>query len=170
MFQGKLFFIIHLQFSILTFPFVSFLYDSSMDYNKIIDAILDKEVYFHFAKSGGHGGQNVNKRETKAELYFNIFDSKYLNAKQKQRLIILWWHRVHHEEHILIMTCQEERFQEANKEKVIHHFRELLNDILPEPKKRFATKAPARVKETIHVEKKIQSQKKQLRQKQIPEE
>lgn len=136
-----------------------------MDFSKIIDAILDKEVYFHYAKSGGKWGQNVNKRETKAELYFNIQDSKYLNNKQKQRLIIMGWHRVHHEEHILIMTCQEERLQEANKEKVIHHFRQLLQDILPEPKKRIASKEPARVKETVYQEKRMQSQKKKLRQK-----
>ncbi|NCO98169.1 aminoacyl-tRNA hydrolase, partial [bacterium] len=44
----------------------------------MIDAILQKEVHFHFSKSGGHGGQNVNKRETKAELYFNIHDSDFL--------------------------------------------------------------------------------------------
>ena len=62
------------------------------------------------------------------------------------------------------MTCQEERLQEANKEKVIHHFKELLQDIFPEPKERVVTKEPARVKETIHQEKKMQSQKKKLRQ------
>lgn len=136
-----------------------------MDNSNIIDEILDKEVYFHFAKSGGKWGQNVNKRETKAELYFNIYDSKYLTPGQKQRLIIIWGNSVHHDEHILIMTNQEERYQEANKEKVIHHFRQLLETILPEPKKRVQTKAPARVKETIHEEKKIQAKKKSLRKK-----
>lgn len=137
----------------------------NMDYSKIIDAILAKEVYFHFAKSGGKWGQNVNKRETKAELYFNIQDSKYLTPEQKERLITIGAHRVHHEEKILIMTCQEERLQEANKEKVIHHFRELLTQALIIPKKRVQTKEPARVKEQVHEAKKIQSQKKQLRQK-----
>lgn len=135
-----------------------------MEYSNIIDTILDKEVYFHFARSGGKWGQNVNKRETKAELYFNIADSKYLDPEQKERLIVLGAHRVHHEETILIMTCQEERLQEANKQKVIHHFRELLTQALIVPKKRIKTKEPARVKEEIHKIKKIQSQKKQLRQ------
>jgi protein subunit release factor A len=37
---------------------------------------------------------------------------------------------IHHHEWILIMTCQEERFQHANKEKVIHHFRQLLGESL----------------------------------------
>ena len=69
-----------------------------MDTQQVIQQILDREVHFHFSKSGGHGGQNVNKRETKAELYFNIHDSQYLTPEQKQRLIDLGGHRVHHEE------------------------------------------------------------------------
>ncbi len=69
-----------------------------MNNQDIIDAILQKEVHFHFSKSGGHGGQNVNKRETKAELYFNIHDSDFLTPEQKQRLIDLAGHMVHHEE------------------------------------------------------------------------
>ncbi|MBU0626762.1 hypothetical protein KKH82_05060 [Patescibacteria group bacterium] len=55
----------------------------------IIEKILDKELHFHFTKSSGHGGQNVNKRNTKAELYFNIHDSEHLTEDQKQRLIEL---------------------------------------------------------------------------------
>ena len=70
----------------------------SMDIQKIIEDILQKEVHFHFAKSGGHGGQNVNKRNTKAELFFNIHDSQYLTPEQKERLIDLAGHQIHHEE------------------------------------------------------------------------
>ena len=70
-----------------------------MDKNQqIIDVILQREVHFHFAKSGGHGGQNVNKRMTKAELYFNIHDSQYLIPEQKQRLIEIAGHQIHHQE------------------------------------------------------------------------
>ena len=136
-----------------------------MNNQDIIDAILQKEVHFHFSKSGGHGGQNVNKRETKAELYFNIHDSDFLTPEQKQRLIDLAGHMVHHEEWILIMTCQEERLQIANKEKVIHHFRQLLEQILPEQKKGVATKIPKKQREARISDKKITSKTKQLRQK-----
>lgn len=122
-------------------------------------------MYFHFARSGGKWGQNVNKRETKAELYFNIQDSKYLNQEQKERLILLGAHRVHHEETILIMTCQEERLQEANKEKVIHHFKELLMQAFIEPKERIPTKIPQTEREIRITDKKLVSKTKALRQK-----
>jgi ribosome-associated protein len=69
-----------------------------MDTNKIIEEIINKELHFHFTKSGGHGGQNVNKRNTKAELYFNIHDSHNLNDEQKARLIKNAGHQVHHHE------------------------------------------------------------------------
>ena len=42
--------------------------------NMITDKILN-EVIFKAARSGGKGGQNVNKVSTKVELYFNIYDS-----------------------------------------------------------------------------------------------
>ena len=134
-----------------------------MDYSKIIDAILDKEVYFHFARSGGKWGQNVNKRETKAELYFNVRDTRYLNDAQKRRLIQCAGHLIHHNAWILIMTDQEERLQVANKEKVTYHFRELLNHIMPEPKQRRWTQAPARVEQQRQEAKKYRSAVKQWR-------
>lgn len=129
-----------------------------------IENILKYEVYFHFVKSSGSGGQNVNKKNTKAELYFNINDSLYLDNKQKQRLIAAVGHLVHHQEWILIMTCQEERYQHANKKIVIHRFRQLLNEILPEPKKRISTKTPQREREARILDKKIRAKKKQNRQ------
>ena len=46
----------------------------SMDIQKIIEDILQKEVHFHFAKSGGHGGQNVNKVETGVRLRYQYTD------------------------------------------------------------------------------------------------
>lgn len=98
--------------------------------SEIFDQILNSEVHFHFSNSGWHGWQNVNKRKTKAELYFNIQDSHHLTPEQKDKLIQIGAHRVHHHSSILIMTCQEERTQWLNKEKVIHHFKQLLNEVI----------------------------------------
>ena len=135
-----------------------------MENYQIIDEIIQHEVHFHFAKSGGHGGQNVNKRNTKAELFFNIHDSQYLTPEQKERLIDLAGHQIHHEEWMLIMTCQEERSQHANKEKVIHHFKQLLTEAMIFPTERIATNIPKKEREARLLDKKYQSQKKQDRQ------
>lgn len=136
-----------------------------MENNQIIENILSREVHFHFSKSGGHGGQNVNKRETKAELYFNVQYSHYLTPEQKERLIQLAGHRIHHQESILIMTCQEERLQRANKEKVIHHFRQLVEEALSQPQHRIPTNIPNSEREARIVQKKHTSKNKQNRQK-----
>jgi ribosome-associated protein len=72
---------------------------------------------------------------------------------------------MHHEEGILILTDQEERLQVANKEKVIHHFRQLLEQAIPQPKQRVATKIPRYMKEERREEKVFQSRKKQNRSK-----
>ncbi len=136
-----------------------------MDIQSTIENILAREVHFHFSKSWGPGGQNVNKRETKAELYFNIHDSNNLTFEQKERLIDLAGHMVHHEEWILIMTCKEERYQNANKEKVIHHFRQLLNEALTEPKERISTQMPESEREARILDKKFTSKIKDSRKK-----
>ncbi|MEI6118661.1 MAG: hypothetical protein WCP92_05565 [bacterium] len=68
------------------------------------------------------------------------------------------------------MTCREERFQRANKEKVIHYFRQLLTEILVEPKERIATNIPKAEREARIMDKKFTSKTKQLRQKPKGEE
>lgn len=129
----------------------------------ISEKIIQEELDFQFAKSGWHGGQNVNKRETKAELFFNIDQSRYLDDDSKQRLKDLWGNFVHHEGTTLILTCQEERYQHANKEKVIHHFVQLLYEALEEPKERVATKLPKNKKQQRQKNKQHHSKKKHWR-------
>jgi len=72
---------------------------------------------------------------------------------------------IHHEEGVLILSCQEERFQYANKEKVIHHFCQILEDILPKPKERIETNIPIHQIKKRYIDKYRQSQKKNLRKK-----
>ena len=102
----------------------------NMDVDSIIKNMLKHDVHFHFSKSGGHGWQKINKKKTKAELYFNLWDSEYLTDEQKELFIKKAWHAMHHHERILIMTCQEERYQRANKDKVIHLFVSLLKEVI----------------------------------------
>ncbi|NOZ44408.1 MAG: aminoacyl-tRNA hydrolase [bacterium] len=134
-----------------------------MDIEQILNTLIKKEVYFHFSNAHGHGGQNINKRKTKAELYFNVRDSHLLSEEQKDLIVEKSGHRIHHHEHILIFTCQEERYQKANKIKVIHHFKEFLRTILIKPKERIATQVPVHEKEKRLFHKKRHSEKKERR-------
>ena len=139
----------------------------TLNINDTIEMIIKEEVHFHFSKSWWHGGQNVNKRNTKAELYFNVHDSRFLADEQKERLIEYAGNHIHHHEGILILTDQEERFQAANKEKVIHHFRQLLEQAIPAPKQRIATSIPNYMKEERYNDKNMQSKKKENRSNKI---
>lgn len=54
---------------------------------KILQDILDKEARFEFARaSGGPGGQNVNRRQTKVFARWNFKKTRFLTDEQKSRL------------------------------------------------------------------------------------
>lgn len=95
----------------------------------IIRQIIEHHVTYGHSKSSGHGGQNVNKRETKAELYFHIDNCEQLSDEQKHRIKSIYHERVS-EEGVLKMSCQEERYLHANHEIVTKHFHRLLEAII----------------------------------------
>ena len=97
------------------------------------------ELRYQFARSGGAGGQNVNKVATKAELRFSVRDSVLLTHEQRVFLLEKWANKLTTEGE-LVLTHQTERTQLANKEKVTKKFLRLIEKAFEIPKPRRATK------------------------------
>lgn len=131
---------------------------------KIIDFL--PELEFHTSRSGGPGGQNVNKVETKVELRFDIQASNLLTDSQKTKLLEKLQNQLV-QERILAITAQEKRSQLQNKELVIKKLYKILEKALHERKKRIPVKPSQGAIEKRLKTKKIDSEKKTLRSEKI---
>lgn len=124
--------------------------------------LLNHEFKFHFSRSSGPGGQNVNKVNSKVELRFNIDQSPILNDEQKEKIKLKLSAKTNQEGELIIVS-QEKRSQVQNKELAIEKFYMLLNKALTPRKKRLRTKATQASKEKRLKNKKQHSEKKNRR-------
>lgn len=125
---------------------------------------LEKEVLFKTSRSGGAGGQHVNKVETKVELSFDISNSAIFTEAQKQKLLQKLSGRIS-KEGILRITVDSTRSQFRNKEIVINRFYTLLEESLKKRKARILTKPSKAAKQRRLKAKKLLSEKKERRKK-----
>ncbi|MBU1126538.1 aminoacyl-tRNA hydrolase [Patescibacteria group bacterium] len=124
--------------------------------------IPEEELYIEFARSGGPGGQKVNKTESKVTVRWNINASTAFSAIQKTRVHRLLGNRINKDGELAV-TAEEERSQHQNRERAIARLQELVAAAIIPPKVRRKTKPSRAQKEKRLQEKKQQSEKKALR-------
>ncbi len=126
-------------------------------------ALDDGEINFEFVRSGGPGGQNVNKVATCVQLRFNAVESPSLPAQVRERLLRLAGKRVS-QEGVLILTGRRFRTQERNRQDVIDRLVMMIRQAATPVRTRKATKPSAAAKRRRLEQKRQQASRKRQRQ------
>lgn len=121
-------------------------------------SIPTSELRFHFVRSSGPGGQNVNKLSTKVELYFNVRTSRSFSGEQRALIIKKISSQLDADGNIRVVS-QTERSQYANRIKAMSKLGSVLRNALKQPKIRRPSKPTAASKEKRLLEKKVRSEK-----------
>ena len=125
-------------------------------------SIPDNEISFVASRSGGPGGQNVNKVSSRVTLSFDVRLSAALSDEQKTVVLRSLGKRVN-KEGILQIVSQRTRSQDMNRAEAMGRLQELVDSVAVPPRPRRATKPTLGSKKRRLEAKNLRSQVKLLR-------
>lgn len=123
---------------------------------------FSSEIQYRTSRSGGKGGQNVNKVETAVEALWHVEGSRFFTAEEKERITEKLMARMNADGYISVRST-EARSQLENKEIAVRKLHHLVVRSLIVPRKRIATKPSKASKEKRLESKKREGEKKAMR-------
>jgi len=131
--------------------------------------IPSSELRYQFSRSGGPGGQHVNRTETQVELTFDVQGSASLDDSQRARVLGKLASFVD-SRGVLHLSCQTTRSQARNRAEVTERFQRLLQRALHVPKRRRPTRpSRAAVERRLEEKRRAGTLKRERRRQQLDE-
>lgn len=131
--------------------------------------VPEDEIDFRATRSGGPGGQHVNRRATRVEASWNVRLSAALTGEEKERVLEKLASRID-KDGVLRVVADDERSQHRNKELAKERLQDLVARALRVPKRRKKTRPPKSAAEKRLETKSRRGQVKKLRKPPAPEE